>query len=205
LNPLRAKIVFGLSALDNFKYSGDSALMGKSTRNWQDTKYVLGYFGNSIRQARKHYWAYVKRGVDQGRRPDLMGGGLIRSLGGWEAFKKTDKRERIKGDQRILGQSDFVSEVLAQANEKYERYYELKAKGYNLKTVEEGVCKIYDIDRRESYSKSRVQLTADARGLFCYWAVEELGYKLTDIAKRLGMTGPGVGYAVRRGRKVAAD
>jgi hypothetical protein len=46
-----------------------------------------------------------------------MGGGLIRSLDGREAFKKTDRRERIKGDQRILGESDFVSEVLEQANE----------------------------------------------------------------------------------------
>jgi REP element-mobilizing transposase RayT len=205
LNPLRARIVSGLRALDTFKYSGHSALMGKRARNWQDTKYVLGYFGKSVRQARKQYRAYMKQGVDQGRRPDLMGGGLIRSLGGWEAFKKTDKRERIKGDQRILGESDFVSEVLAQANEKYERYYELKAKGYNLKAVEERVCERYDIDPRELYSKSRVQLIADARGLFCYWAVEELGYKLADIAKRFKMTGPGVGYAVRRGRKIAAD
>jgi REP element-mobilizing transposase RayT len=205
LNPLRAKIVLDLSALDTFKYSGHSALMGKRTRKWQDTKYVFGYFGKTLRQARKHYRAYVQRGVDQGRRPDLMGGGLIRSLGGWEAFKKTDKRERIKGDQRILGESDFVSQVLEQANERYERYYERKAKEYNLKTVEERVCKIYDINRRELYSKSRVQLIADARGLFCYWAVEELGHKLTDIAKGFAMTGPGVGYAVRRGRKLAAD
>jgi len=48
-------------------------------------------------------------------------------------------------------------------------------------------------------------VVSDARGFFCYWAVEEVGYTLTDMAKRLGMTGPGVGYAVRRGRKIAGD
>ncbi|KPK17930.1 MAG: transposase [Nitrospira bacterium SG8_3] len=205
LNPLRAKIVSNLSALDAFKYSGHSSLMGKQTRKWQDTKYVLGYFGKTMRQARKDYRAYVEKAIDQGRRPELVGGGLIRSLGGWKAFKEKRKEGPIKGDQRILGESEFVSEVLRQADEKYDRYYELRTKGYSLKTVEERVCEIYGIDRDEIYSKSRVQAIAEARGLFCYWAVDELGYKLTDMAKRFGITGPGVGYAVRRGRKIAED
>lgn len=205
LNPLRAKIVSGLSALDTFKYSGHSALMGKMTRKWQDTKYVLGYFGKTVREARKGYRTYVEKAVDQGHRPELVGGGLIRSLGGWKASKQKRKKERIKGDQRILGGSEFVSEVLKEADERYERYYELRKKGYGLKTVEERVCEIYGIDRDEIYSKSREQAIADARGLFCYWAVEELGYKLTDMARRFGMTGPGVGYAVRRGRKITGD
>lgn len=205
LNPLRAKMVSGLSALDTFKYSGHSALMGKEARKWQDTKYVLGYFGKTVREARRGYRRYVEKGADQGRRPELVGGGLIRSLGGWKAFKDKRKQGRIKGDQRILGESEFVSEVLKQADERYERYYELRTKGYRLKTVEKRVCEIYKIDRDEIYSKSRVQAIADARGLFCYWAVEALGYHLTDMARRFGMTGPGVGYAVRRGRKIAED
>jgi len=100
---------------------------------------------------------------------------------------------------------EFVSAVLKEADEKYERYYELERKGYSLKTVEERVCAIYGVDRDEIYSRSRVQSIADARGLFCYWAVGELGYQLTDIARRFSMTGPGVGYAVRRGRKLAED
>jgi len=205
LNPIRAKIVSGLSALDTFKYSGHSALMGKKIRKWQDTKYVLGCFGKTIRQARKHYRTYVEKAIDQGRRPELVSGGLIRSLGGWKALKKTRKKERIKSDQRILGESEFVSEVLKQADEQYERYYELRTKGYSLKTVEERVCEIYELHLDDIYSKTRVKAIADARALLCYWAVDHLGYKLTDMAKRFGMTGPGVGYAVRRGRKIAED
>jgi len=203
LNPLRAEIVSSLSELDGFEYSGHSALMGKTTRKWQDTQYVLGYFGKSVGQARKGYRTYVEQAADQGQRPELVGGGLIRSVGGWKAFEALRKIERIKGDQRILGESEFVSEVLKEAGEKYERHYDLKRKGISLQTVEEKVCRIYGIDRDTVYSKTRVQTIADARGLFCYWAVEELGYKLTDMAKRFGMTGPGVGYAVRRGRKIA--
>jgi len=53
---------------------------------------------------------------------------LILSLGGWEAIKKLriDGQERVKGDQRILGGSGFVCDVLKEADEKFERYYEMK-------------------------------------------------------------------------------
>jgi len=41
--------------------------------------------------------------------------------------------------------------------------------------------------------------------LFCCWAVRELGYRLTDLARKLGMTQPGVGYAVRCGERIAQE
>ena len=46
---------------------------------------------------------------------------------------------------------------------------------------------------------------AEARGLICYWAVSELGYRLTDLARKLGMTQSGVGYAVEHGEKIALE
>ena len=43
------------------------------------------------------------RGVSAGR-PELVGGGLVRSLGGWTAVKALrGKGDRIKSDERILG------------------------------------------------------------------------------------------------------
>ena len=44
---------------------------------------------------------------------------------------------------------------------------------------------------------------ADARGLFCFWAVTELGCGQKELAKKLGMTQPGVGYAVIRGETMS--
>jgi hypothetical protein len=38
---------------------------------------------------RKGYVFYVKKGIALGRRPELVGGGLIRSLGGWDEVKKS--------------------------------------------------------------------------------------------------------------------
>jgi len=207
LNPLRARIVPDISELNSYSYCGHSVLMGKKKRPWQDIGYVLSFFGKSLREARKRYFQYVESGIEQGRRPELVGGGLIRSLGGWRAVKNArfSGQDRMKGDHRILGDSAFVMEVLAEAEEKFERFYELKSKGYDLDTVEQKVCRIFDVEPDEIYSKSRQKTRAEARGLYCYWAVVELGYALADLARILGMTGQGVGYAVRRGERIAKE
>ena len=205
LNPLRAKIVSDISALNTYAYCGHSVIMDKKKRPWQDMGYVLSFFGKSLRESRKRYVQYVESGIEQGRRPELVGGGLIRSLGGWKAVKNArfSGQDRMKGDHRILGGSAFVMEVLAEAEEKFERFYELKRKGYDLDTIEQKVCEIFGIEPDEIYSKSRQKTRAEARGLYCYWAVVELGYSLADLARLLGMTGQGVGYAVRRGERIA--
>jgi hypothetical protein len=43
---------------------------------------VLGLFSEQVPLARRRYRAFLKRGIAQGQRPDLVGGGLIRSIGG---------------------------------------------------------------------------------------------------------------------------
>ena len=61
--------------------------MGKIKRDFQDTDYILRLFGEKVSAARKAYRVYVKKGIAQGRRPELVGGGLIRSAGGWSVIK----------------------------------------------------------------------------------------------------------------------
>jgi len=47
-------------------------------------------------------------------------------MGGWQQVKKAMKGiGRVKGDERILGDSDFVLNVLVQSNEKMERGFQL--------------------------------------------------------------------------------
>jgi putative transposase len=141
LNPLRAKIVSVISGLNSYPYCGHSVLMDKKKRPWQDSVYILSLFGKSIGEARNRYLRYVESGLEQGRRPELVGGGLIRSFGGWRGVKNARKgRARMKGDHRILGVSAFVMEVLAETEEKFDRFSELKSKGYDLDTVKQKVC-----------------------------------------------------------------
>lgn len=44
-------------------------------------------------------------------------------------------RIHFKGDERILGESDFVKRVLAEQEEQFERRFWLKAQGYDLARV----------------------------------------------------------------------
>ena len=206
LNPLRAKTVSDIKELNTYPYSGHSVLTGREKHEWQDTKYVLLYFGKKVSESRKGYLSYVKKGVDKGRRPELTGGGLVRSLGGWSMVKKLRlKGQRIKGDERILGDSEFVTALLSGAKEKFERGYELKKSGYDLKRISQIVSKIYDIETGDIYKKGRRKVQVEARDLLCYWAVRELGISCTELAKKLKMSQPGVGYAVNRGEKIVKE
>ncbi|MCK4792863.1 MAG: transposase, partial [Desulfobacteraceae bacterium] len=120
----------------------------------------LSFFGKSLRESRKRYVQYVESGIEQGRRPEFVGGGLIRSLGGWKAVKNArfSGQDRMKGDHRILGDSAFVMEVLAEAEEKFERFYELKRKGYDLDTIDQRVYEIFGIEPAEIIGKKTVHL-----------------------------------------------
>ena len=121
LNPLRAKQVASLKQLEGYRYSGHGALMGKSPNAWQATDAVLRFFGRTLPSARRHYRQFVEQGIAQGRRPELNGGGLIRSHGGWGAVTSMRRRrEHVKSDERILGDSDFVQSVLSAQNEQLE-------------------------------------------------------------------------------------
>jgi putative transposase len=44
-------------------------------------------FDKKAGTARRKYNAFVQNGISKGKRPDLIGGGLIRSTGGWSALK----------------------------------------------------------------------------------------------------------------------
>jgi hypothetical protein len=68
-------------------------------------------------------------------RPELTGGGLIRSSGGWSVINTQAGKIHFKSDERILGDSNFVDKVLKTADEALERKYQLKTQGYDLNAL----------------------------------------------------------------------
>jgi REP element-mobilizing transposase RayT len=204
LNPLRAKLVGNLQQLDRYVYCGHSALMGYSTNAWQNVEKVLGLFGKVVASARKHYRSFVEKGITAGKRPDLVGGGLIRSSGGWAALRaQSGKRIHLKGDERILGDSDFVKEVIASTNEAIQRRYRLQADGFDFAAVVNRVSELLNMDSKEILLTGKQPLRVKAKSLVCYWSVKELGMTGTEVGKLLGLTQPAVSKSVRRGEKFA--
>jgi putative transposase len=93
--------------------------MGKIERDWLDRDYVLKWFGKKKSEAEAAYRNYVKKAVGEGRRPELVGGGLVRSMGGWSVVKAMRRSgERELSDDRILGGGDFVERIIKEAEEK---------------------------------------------------------------------------------------
>jgi REP element-mobilizing transposase RayT len=206
LNPLRAGIVDSMDALDRHRYSGHSVLMKKVQQPWQNTNYVYGFFSDQAQSARKRYRAYVEKGIKDGRRPELTGGGLLRSNGGWTGLKGLRKAGfRIKGDERILGDSDFVSHVLKTAEEKLEDKYELKTRGFDFDRTAERVAQVLGMEREQVTASGKSPARVKARALLCYWAHRKLGMTTVEIAGRLGLCQSAVSRLSMRGEKIAGE
>lgn len=188
LNLLRAGQVKSIEELNISSWSGHSALSGKMRRKWQDTAYVLSFFGKGHR-GRENYLNFVTEGISQGRRPDLVGGGLIRSIGGWaEVLSARMRKERHIFDQRILGDGEFVKRVLAEANDFTKKNLRLEVSRPALPSLAERVCEVHKISFGELRSGSRRRAIVEARQVFSRLAVLESGYSGADIARYLGVT-----------------
>ena len=204
LNPLRAGVVKTLGELEDYRYCGHGQLMGKFQNDWQETKSVLTLFANRVSTARGRYRTFLETGVAAGRRPDLLGGGLLRGTGGWQAVQGLRKdAARKKSDERILGDSEFVEEVLARAEEALHRKYELASRGVRIEAVMQGVSKLTGVPVEALTGTGKKREAVRARGLVCFWAVSELGISLTELAGRLGIAVSTVSGAVQRGEQYA--
>jgi putative transposase len=202
LNPLRARVVEDLNALRRYRYCGHGALLGKFECPWQDDRYVLRLFDADIEDARRRYAAYVAKGVGEGRRKDLVGGGLLRSTGGWEELKRLRKSgERIKGDERILGGSDFVLNVLAHANEELSRRARIRAEGLDFKGLAEKIAQQFGIDARLLSNPTKERSVSRARAVLCYTAVRRHMMSAADVARELNLSPAMVSRAVSRAEK----
>jgi putative transposase len=201
LNPLRANLVSGYQALARYPYCGHGVILGRREVDWQDVPYILGLFGNSESTARRRYRDFVRAGITQGRRSDLIGGGLLRSHGGWAGVTALRRSgDYQKGDERMLGDGDFVNKVLSQAEEHLEERYRLQAEGYDIDKLIERVGALVDMSPEELLEPGKERKKVAARSMLCYWATDRLGISQAHVAKIFNLTQPAVSQAVRRGK-----
>jgi hypothetical protein len=206
LNPLRAKLVADYKSLKGFRYAGHCALMGKCPHDWQNTDYILSLFGRKTSEARRLYSKFVEKGVSDGKKPELVGGGLVRSLGGWAAVKSMrGGAERIKGDERILGDGNFVQAVLENCQQELERRYRFQARGYDFDWLVGQVASLLNLDHGVVTRRGMYPDTVEARSVLCYWAARELGISTLELSRKLGISQPTAGQSAKRGERIVKE
>ena len=193
LNPLRGGLVQGLRDLRGYPWTGHSALLGVGARDWQETATVLAAFGQKRRRAIQRYEEFIQEGIAQGRRPELVGGGLIRSLGGWaQVLSLRRKGSQVASDARILGRGEFVEALLSDAARREKETLRLPRKVVDLATLGRRIGATEGVAEEELRSGIRTQGLVRARRLFCQLAVNGMGYSGAEVARFLGVTNSAV-------------
>jgi REP element-mobilizing transposase RayT len=188
LNPLRARVVHTLDELAGYPFSGHSVLLGKIERPWQSTADVLARF-DPKKGATHRYGEFVAAGVAQGRRPELVGGGLQRSAGGGRELTRRGRRREEEDvyDERVLGSSAFVSSVLREAQGEEREVRRRALRGLGVGEIARTVAELSGVGLEELRSGTRRRQVVEARRALAQVAVGELGHRGSAVARYLGV------------------
>jgi REP element-mobilizing transposase RayT len=189
LNPVRTGSVSSLAELNRYSWSGHSAIIGKKGYSWMSPDYVLSQFGRKRHAARQGYLRYVEEGIPLGRIPELTGGGLVRSLGGWSrviALRKEGQGE--ESDERILGGGDFVEGVLREVEARQLRQLKVRRKGITVGDIMREECDRAGVNVGGVIQGGRRKSVSGVRARIAYRCMEEIGLSAAEVARRLGVT-----------------
>ncbi len=199
LNPLRASLVKNLGELDRYPWSGHRVLLEREKSEWQERDYVLRQFHSRQREAIRTYRRFMEEGKDRGRRPELVGGGLIRSLGGWsEVLSLRRQGERVEYDARILGGGDFVSEIMREAGQRVKRYLPIREKGAKKERIIKEMCGKEGVGEGELRLGGQARRVSRVRSKIAWRLSREYGIPLAEIARDLGVCTSAIAKAVRK-------
>ena len=109
----------------------------------------------------------------------------------------------MKGDERILGSSEFVERVLELAEEEMEKEATYQARGLDMESLLRRTVAHYGVDQEELQGTSKAADCVRARAVFCYVAVRKLKVSCASVARLLGISPSAVSKAIRRGRSMA--
>ena len=199
LNPLRANLVPDLRALDRYPWGGHATVVGRLPRPWQDRRTVLAWFGETEGRAIRAYRDYLRAGIPAGRRPELVGGGLVRSAGGWAEVRALRRQqEPMAGDPRILGSGDFVEGLLREAEARQRTAFRRPATSRDIEALVARTCRRARVSREElQWGGRRGPLSAVRAGL-ARQLVAGLGLSLAQAARHLGVSTAAISKLLRK-------
>ena len=173
--------------------------MGRIENDWQDRDHVLSWFGKREGEARRAYRRYLAEGINEERRPELVGGGVVRSYGGWSAVLSLRRsRDRISGDQRILGTGDFVERVLRESEEPLRHRFSHAEQSKTIETILKEECEKGKIELGELRMGSRRGDIPRVRSEIAQQLVKTLGMSLVEAARLLGVSTSAISKILQR-------
>jgi DNA-binding MarR family transcriptional regulator len=196
-------MVKDISDLDRYPWCGHSVLLGKRVNLWQGCDYVLSWFGKTQREARRAYRKYVGEGIPAGRRPELVGGGLIRSMGGWsEVLSLRRSKEQALCDERVLGSGEFVEKLLHEADERVKYRLSGEARRQKAEGMIRELCEKKGVNLEEIRSGSRRGNISRVRSELAMRLLREYGLSFAEIGRQLGITTSAVTRVVRKSESI---
>ncbi|MEA3465882.1 MAG: transposase [Thermodesulfobacteriota bacterium] len=197
LNPIRAGIIKTLEELRSYPWCGHAALVNRTYKSWQNRDAVLLHFGKKKKHAKENYELFLADGLNQGERPELIGGGLRRSQP--EVGEVNDQPEAY--DDRILGNGAFVEQILQQ-NEVNSTLVSPHEKQHLGDEFVKLTCMDKSITLQEIQSGSRCQAVSQARRIIATELVQEYGWSSTAVARCLGVSTSAICKILARARLV---
>ncbi len=204
LNPARAHIVKTMEELGRYPWSGHRALIGKTKYPWMDTETVLTQFGDKKKRAVEEYRRFVREEFSAKRNPELTGGGLVRSQGGWSRVLALQRKgQKHESDERILGSGDFVHTILKEVEERQLRQTKLRRQGKGIAEIIREECKKCGVNEKELTRGSRRRKVSRTRAIIALRCREEIGSSGAEIARHLGVNTTSINRAVERAEQMA--
>jgi len=201
LNPLRSGLVRDLEELERYPWCGYGVLMGRRESPWQEIDEVLKYFNNRVGKAREACKRFMEDGMNQGRRPELMGG-LPHSVGkGKNFFQKQEQDSADLHDPRILGSSNFVEDFL----KRLQCPRENNQLRLTLKDILEKVVNWSNLSVTDLTSGSKRPEVARARAVLSYIAVRLVKMRTTEVALFLNVSQSAISKSILKGEKVLKE
>lgn len=204
LNPIRANLLKTMDELDYCEWSGHSTIMGNRKVVWQNTEEILGRFGKDRIESIRKYKEFLMGGISQGKRKELLGGGIIRSLGGiGKEIKSGLTDEKVVYDQRILGNPEFVENILKEIEERKDAI-----SGENALSIDDlirKVCGYYNVNTERLLNNKKQKGLAAIRAVIVNLGIQNLGFSGSELGRKLCITKSGISKLNKRGEEIVRE